>query len=470
MRFGSKVPGSSMEVRDVNMDFAYGESFTESSPEAYERLILDVLIGDPPLFPRQEEVELSWRILDPIEEFWAENAKPDAVRVGHVRARVRRRDDGTRRPRLAPAVAGQDSMTIDLTDTTTGAIDQALTEARRRLGGMTARHGAHAHHRRPTRRRSTTPSGPPTRRPRSTPAASWPSSPARPKADSAARRRDPGRRATPARRDDRAAHVRPARRSTPTRSSLPLLLPGRAGGDLVAGRSRRRSRPSTRSARSPSAGSPTRRPPRRRASALAARAAAYQPGDTDFGWTRATPWRSLLAATLDQPHPRGHRGRDRGRGGQPDRGPDRRLAVAAAGGPRPADRLRRPRDHRGPLTTTDGDISIDPRRRPHGHAGLAGPDRPHGRPAPPGHRRAARRGAAPAGPRRGLRGDAGTSTVAARRAAGPGRGRPPTGASSGTAAGEAAEVANGERTPVSTPEVFVYATATCSPAPPRRAR
>jgi glucose-6-phosphate 1-dehydrogenase len=82
VRFGSKVPGSLMEVRDVNMDFAYGESFTESSPEAYERLILDVLIGDPPLFPRQEEVELSWRILDPIEEFWAANTKPEEYRSG----------------------------------------------------------------------------------------------------------------------------------------------------------------------------------------------------------------------------------------------------------------------------------------------------------------------------------------------------------------------------------------------------
>ena len=51
VRFGSKVPDTAMEVRDVNMDFAYGESFTESSPEAYERLLLDVLIGDPPLFP-----------------------------------------------------------------------------------------------------------------------------------------------------------------------------------------------------------------------------------------------------------------------------------------------------------------------------------------------------------------------------------------------------------------------------------
>jgi glucose-6-phosphate 1-dehydrogenase len=82
VRFGSKVPGSAMEVRDVNMDFAYGESFTESSPEAYERLLLDVLIGDPPLFPRHREVELSWKILDPIEDFWATHAKPEQYPSG----------------------------------------------------------------------------------------------------------------------------------------------------------------------------------------------------------------------------------------------------------------------------------------------------------------------------------------------------------------------------------------------------
>jgi glucose-6-phosphate 1-dehydrogenase len=82
VRFGSKVPGSAMEVRDVNMDFAYGESFTESSPEAYERLLLAVLIGDPPLFPRHEEVELSWQILDPVEEFWAEHMKPEPYPAG----------------------------------------------------------------------------------------------------------------------------------------------------------------------------------------------------------------------------------------------------------------------------------------------------------------------------------------------------------------------------------------------------
>jgi glucose-6-phosphate 1-dehydrogenase len=71
MRFGSKVPGSQMEVRDVTMDFGYGTAFTESSPEAYERLILDVLLGEPSLFPVNEEVERSWEILDPVIEHWA---------------------------------------------------------------------------------------------------------------------------------------------------------------------------------------------------------------------------------------------------------------------------------------------------------------------------------------------------------------------------------------------------------------
>ncbi|MDX2592245.1 MULTISPECIES: glucose-6-phosphate dehydrogenase [Streptomyces] len=76
VRFGSKVPGTSMEIRDVSMDFAYGESFTESSPEAYERLILDVLLGDANLFPRHQEVEESWKILDPIEGYWAAHGSP----------------------------------------------------------------------------------------------------------------------------------------------------------------------------------------------------------------------------------------------------------------------------------------------------------------------------------------------------------------------------------------------------------
>ena len=82
LRFGSKVPGAGMQVRDVTMDFGYGHAFTEASPEAYERLILDVLLGDPPLFPRHQEVELSWKILDPIEEFWATEGQPEQYRPG----------------------------------------------------------------------------------------------------------------------------------------------------------------------------------------------------------------------------------------------------------------------------------------------------------------------------------------------------------------------------------------------------
>jgi glucose-6-phosphate 1-dehydrogenase len=82
LRFGSKVPGTAMEVRDVTMDFAYGASFTEASPEAYERLLLDVLLGDPPLFPRHEEVELSWMILDPVIEYWAAKGRPEPYGAG----------------------------------------------------------------------------------------------------------------------------------------------------------------------------------------------------------------------------------------------------------------------------------------------------------------------------------------------------------------------------------------------------
>jgi glucose-6-phosphate 1-dehydrogenase len=81
LKFGSKVPGTAMEVRDITMDFQYGEVFTDSSPEAYERLILDVLLGDRTLFPDAAEVEYSWRVVDPLEEAWA-GVKPDQYRAG----------------------------------------------------------------------------------------------------------------------------------------------------------------------------------------------------------------------------------------------------------------------------------------------------------------------------------------------------------------------------------------------------
>lgn len=64
------------------MDFAYADSFNETSPEAYERLILDVLLGEPPLFPQQEEVELSWRLLDPVLAHWSAQGRPEQYASG----------------------------------------------------------------------------------------------------------------------------------------------------------------------------------------------------------------------------------------------------------------------------------------------------------------------------------------------------------------------------------------------------
>ncbi|MGH3714312.1 MAG: glucose-6-phosphate dehydrogenase [Micromonosporaceae bacterium] len=81
LKFGSKVPGSGMEVRDISMDFLYGEAFTESSPEAYERLVLDVLLGDTMLFPTAAEVQASWQVVDPLEERWA-GTTPHPYRAG----------------------------------------------------------------------------------------------------------------------------------------------------------------------------------------------------------------------------------------------------------------------------------------------------------------------------------------------------------------------------------------------------
>lgn len=83
VRFGSKVPGTAgMEVRDVTMDFQYGDSFVNTSPEAYERLILDVLLGEPPLFPNSTEVDLSWGILDPVLDVWATQGQPEPYASG----------------------------------------------------------------------------------------------------------------------------------------------------------------------------------------------------------------------------------------------------------------------------------------------------------------------------------------------------------------------------------------------------
>jgi glucose-6-phosphate 1-dehydrogenase len=77
LRFGAKVPGLGIDVRSVNMDFTYGSAFSVDSPDAYETLILDALLGDASLFTRADEVEGAWAIVTPIIEEWANEPPPD---------------------------------------------------------------------------------------------------------------------------------------------------------------------------------------------------------------------------------------------------------------------------------------------------------------------------------------------------------------------------------------------------------
>ncbi|MGH7776713.1 MAG: glucose-6-phosphate dehydrogenase [Candidatus Dormibacterales bacterium] len=83
LRFGAKVPTPGMRIRSVNMDFLYMSSFILDAPDAYERLLVECMLGDPTHFIRADEVEAAWRLIDPIEERWARG-----------------------RPRLAPYEAG----------------------------------------------------------------------------------------------------------------------------------------------------------------------------------------------------------------------------------------------------------------------------------------------------------------------------------------------------------------------------
>jgi glucose-6-phosphate 1-dehydrogenase len=75
LRMEAKVPGTSFRIESVKMDFHYGTSFGKASPEAYERLLLDAMAGDPTLFARRDEVEQAWAFIDTIEQAWAAKKK-----------------------------------------------------------------------------------------------------------------------------------------------------------------------------------------------------------------------------------------------------------------------------------------------------------------------------------------------------------------------------------------------------------
>ena len=77
LKFGAKVPDSPQEIRPVDMEFHYQESFGDGAlPDAYERLLLDALNGDASLFTRSDEIEAAWRLIDPLLTAWE---KPDGA-------------------------------------------------------------------------------------------------------------------------------------------------------------------------------------------------------------------------------------------------------------------------------------------------------------------------------------------------------------------------------------------------------
>ena len=70
LRMSAKLPGSSLRIEPVKMDFHYGTSFGKATPEAYERLLLDAMAGDATLFARRDEVEEAWKFVDSIRAAW----------------------------------------------------------------------------------------------------------------------------------------------------------------------------------------------------------------------------------------------------------------------------------------------------------------------------------------------------------------------------------------------------------------
>jgi glucose-6-phosphate 1-dehydrogenase len=76
LHFQTKTPDAGMQLRTTDLDFRYRRHFSGELPDAYQRLLLDVLTGDASLFSRSDEVELAWRIIDPIAAAWQSPAAP----------------------------------------------------------------------------------------------------------------------------------------------------------------------------------------------------------------------------------------------------------------------------------------------------------------------------------------------------------------------------------------------------------
>lgn len=101
LKFGAKVPDSAQEIRPVDMEFHYRESFGNGAlPDAYERLLLDALNGDASLFTRSDEIESAWRLIDPLLKAWE---KPDSAPMFFY-------ESGTDGPTSADALLARDDL------------------------------------------------------------------------------------------------------------------------------------------------------------------------------------------------------------------------------------------------------------------------------------------------------------------------------------------------------------------------
>ena len=382
LAIGAKVPGQGMTIRTVHMDFLYGGAFRDGLPEAYERLILDAMLGDATLFTRADEIEEQWALVDAIVAVLA--ARPAVVpelRGRHVGPAVGGRADPPRRPLVAAPLMATPSRGR-ATDVTIAEIERELARLRDAIGGR-GRAAEPAHERDDAHRLGAAASG--SSAAERDARRAWPSAIRRGRCCSCrgptsadgidAERLGallPGRRPRGLRRGDRAA------RSAATRAAAPASIVAAAPDLRPAGLLPLARRAAVRRApefeqlvgvvdRLIVDSTEWERPARSRTAQLAElfeRAAV-----SDIAWARTERWR--VAARAAVAGDRGRAASSRVHGTRAQALPARRLAALA---PRPRDRARdrRARAARG--------------HRPRRQAGAV----PAGRPAEP-ERRALRR-------------------------------------------------------------------------------
>ena len=107
LRIASKLPGPKVRIYPVKMEFNYSSSFGGTTPEAYERLLLDVMAGDATLFMRRDAVEAAWQFVMPILDALGAEPRtlPAGVPVRHLGAARGRPPDRGRRPAVADLVS-----------------------------------------------------------------------------------------------------------------------------------------------------------------------------------------------------------------------------------------------------------------------------------------------------------------------------------------------------------------------------